>query len=169
VATSDSDLAERIASLANCGQGGERYLNLYRGDVSRLDEIQAAILRVKLRVLDEETEGRRRVAAFYNDALADTELVLPVEREWARHVYHLFVVRSGQRDRLRRHLAEAGVRTMVHYPTPVHLQPAYSDLAPDNHLPQTEQAVKEIISLPCFPQISDAQLEHVAGAIKKFA
>lgn len=168
VATNDAKLAERIGSLSNCGQGRERYLNIYKGDVSRLDEVQAAILRVKLKALDKWTKKRRQVAAIYNKALAGTGLKLPIEREWARHVYHLYVVRSKERDRLRRHLTAAGVQTLIHYPTPVHLQPAYADLRKAN-LPVTEQVVAEILSLPCFPQMTQAQLEQVITAVKSFA
>lgn len=167
VATSDAELAGRITALSNCGQGEERYLNIYKGDVSRLDEIQAAILRVKLQALNRWTEDRRRAAAFYGEHLMDVDLVLPVEKEWARHVYHLYVVRSRERDRLRRHLEDAGVQALVHYPAPVHMQPAYADLK-TGPLPQTEQIVKEILTLPCFPEISEEQLEHVVAAVKSF-
>ena len=112
--------------MANCGQGEERYRNLYQGEVSRLDELQAAILRVKLTVAGRlDRAPARRWPHTMADGLAGAELVLPVEREWARHVYHLYVVRLGRRDELRDYLAERGIQTLVHYPVPVHLQPAY--------------------------------------------
>ncbi|MHB8168652.1 MAG: DegT/DnrJ/EryC1/StrS family aminotransferase [Thermoleophilia bacterium] len=183
VVTGDAELAARIRSLANCGQGSERYLNIYRGDVSRLDELQAAMLRVKLRHLHEFNHRRREIADFYEQALVAAELtpavrsagggpasgiVPPAEREWARHVYHLYVIRSKERDRLRAHLEAAGVRTMVHYPRPVHRQPAYADLA-GAPLPVTEQVVSEILSLPLYPELDDARLEQVALALKSFA
>ena len=190
VTTSDAALAAKIRSLANCGQGDERYHNIYRGEVSRLDELQAAILRVKLKRLDEWTERRRAVAAFYREHLggitagrAATEnvatggaaagasgggaLMLPAEKEWARHVYHLYVIRSKKRDALRSFLADRSIQSLIHYPVPVHLQPAYAD---EQHapLPETEKVVGEILSLPCFPEITDEQLETVAAAVKAF-
>jgi len=172
VITADSELAGRVLSLSNCGQGEERYHNIHKGDVSRLDEIQAAILRVKLEVLGEDNERRRRAAAFYREALADIagrpELRLPVEREWALHVYHLYVVRSSRRDELKTHLAERGVPTLVHYPVPVHLQPAYMSDFPGVSLPHTETTAAEVLSLPFFPEITEAQLSHVAESVRSF-
>jgi len=167
VATNDPDLAARIRSLANCGQSGERYRNEYRGDVSRLDEVQAAILRVKLQSLDSWNERRREVAAQYGEALGGTGLVLPIEREWARHVYHLYVIRSQSRDRLREHLEAEGVQALIHYPSPVHRQPAYADLE-HKDLPVTESISPEILSLPIFPEITDGQIEEVTGAVLRF-
>jgi len=167
VATGDARLAAQIRSLGNCGQGEERYQNIVRGDVSRLDELQAAILRVKLRALDGWTARRREVADFYAASLSDADVILPAEREWARHVYHLYVIRSRERDRLKEHLTAAGVQSLVHYPTPVHLQPAYADLGAAG-LQETEKAVREILSLPVFPEITDGQLGKVAAAVNSF-
>ncbi|MHB0866590.1 MAG: DegT/DnrJ/EryC1/StrS family aminotransferase [Thermoleophilia bacterium] len=164
----DPLLMEKISSLANCGQGQERYHNVYKGDVSRLDELQAGILRVKLRVLDNWTDKRRAVAGFYRQALASAPGVqLPAEKEWARHVYHLYVIRSKQRDALQQHLGQLGVRSLVHYPVPVHLQPAYAGEMSVS-LPVTTRAVSEILSLPCFPQITDEQLRYTAASILSF-
>ena len=182
VVTADAELAARIRSLANCGQGSERYLNIYRGDVSRLDELQAAMLRVRLRHLHEFNHRRREIADYYEQALVAAGLtpavrstggglaagiVPPAERDWARHVYHLYVIRSKERDRLRAHLEAAGVRTMVHYPRPAHRQPAFAGL-PRAPLPVTEQVVSEILSLPLYPELDDARLEQVARALKSF-
>ncbi|MHB8793785.1 MAG: DegT/DnrJ/EryC1/StrS family aminotransferase [Thermoleophilia bacterium] len=171
VTTDDPELAEKIRSLGNCGQGSERYRNIYKGDVSRLDELQAAILRVKLRALDGWTECRRETAALYNRLLSDpgmvSGLVTPVEAEWARHVYHLYVIRSSERDRLREHLTGSGIQALVHYPAPVHLQPAFAGES-HNPLPETEKAVAEILSLPVYPEISSAQVEYVAKTILDF-
>ncbi len=166
VTTDDSDLAARIRSLSNCGQGSERYRNIYRGEVSRLDELQAAILRVKLKVLDHATERRRQVADYYRKNLNGV-LNLPVEKGWARHVYHLYVIRSPQRGELQAFLARCGVQTLVHYPVPAHLQPAYADAAAAS-LPVTGQAVHEILSIPIFPEISEAQLQAVVLALREF-
>lgn len=171
ITTDDPELAEKIRSLGNCGQGSERYRNIYKGDVSRLDELQAAILRVKLKALDGWTESRRETAALYNGLLVETEsgsgLVTPVEAAWARHVYHLYVIRVPERDRLREHLAANGIQTLVHYPAPVHLQPAFAGEA-HGSLPETERAVGEILSLPVYPDISSAQVEYVAKKILDF-
>ena len=177
VVTDDAELAARIRSLANCGQGGERYLNVRRGDVSRLDELQAAVLRVKLRHLHEYNERRREIAEFYGQALAGAGWTAagedapaaapPAERDWARHAYHLYVIRSKERDRLREHLEAAGVRTMIHYPRPVHRQPAFAGLA-GAPLPVTEKAVEEILSLPLYPEIAREQLDRVARALASF-
>jgi len=167
VSSNNPALASKIRSLRNCGQGEERYHNLYKGDVSRLDELQAAILRVKLKALDGFTEKRRNVAGYYRDALADSGLVLPAESEAARHVYHLYVVRSIERDRLCQHLASAGVRALVHYPVPVHMQPAYAGVT-SGQQPVTEKIVREILSLPIFPEITEPQLQHVAETLGSF-
>lgn len=167
VVSRDPDLISKIRSMANCGQGAERYVNINQGDVSRLDELQAAILRVKLKALDRWTERRRAAAAVYGERLAGVPgLQLPVEKEWARHVYHLYVVRSRKRTALQTALAEKGIRTLVHYPVPVHKQPAYAGGMPHLSLPVTEKVVGEILSIPCFPEISDAQLEYVADSLK---
>ena len=175
VCTSEAALAAKIRSLANCGQGDGRYYNIYRGEVSRLDELQAAILRVKLRRLDVWTERRRAVAAYYRehlggaatDAAGGAALVLPAEKEWARHAYHLYVIRTNERDALQRFLAEKSIQSLIHYPVPVHLQPAYADEA-YGPLPETGKAVGEILSLPCFPEIKEAQLEKVVSAVREF-
>lgn len=167
VSTNDPALAAKIHSLGNCGQGEERYRNLYRGDVSRLDELQAAILRVKLKNLDQWTDSRRRVAGLYREALAGAGLVLPIEKPWAFHVYHLYVIRSNKRDRLRRHLADSGVQSLVHYPFPVHQQPAYAGVA-SGDLSVTDQVVGEILSLPVFPEITEPQLQRVVEAVRSF-
>lgn len=168
VSTNDLELAARIRSLGNCGQGEERYRNLYRGDVSRLDELQAAILRVKLAFLDRWTKSRRRVAAFYDQELGGAGLVLPVEKSWALHVYHLYVIRSNERDRLRDYLAAAGIQSLVHYPIPVHRQPAYAEMACGN-LHVTDRVVGEILSLPVFPEITEQQLQWVVQAVGSFS
>ncbi len=167
VVTDDAALARKLRSLANCGQGEERYRNEYRGDVSRLDELQAAILREKLKRLDACNRRRREIASYYLEGLSSTGLVLPIEREWGRHVYHLFVVRSGRRDALKTHLERSGVQAMVHYPLPVHLQPAFAEHRSDR-LPQTQKLVDEILSLPVYPELSKDQLDHVIGAIGNF-
>lgn len=164
VASNDADFIDRVRSLANCGQGGERYLNVRKGDVSRLDELQAAILRVKLKALDGWTERRRQVAASYSELLRQAQVELPRQQEWAQHAYHLYVIRTPRRDALREHLSNEGIAALVHYPIPVHRQPAYQELA-GLSLPATEAVVDEILSLPIYPEISDGQVAMVADAI----
>ncbi len=169
VVTNDPELAARIRSLANCGQdrdSRERRRNIFRGDVSRLDELQAAILRVKLRRLSQQISRRREIASFYRRELS-AAIALPVEKDWARHCYHLYVIRSKERDRLKEHLAAAGVEALVHYPAPAHRQPAYARLA-RGPLPTTEAAAGEVLSLPVFPQLQEAQLDRVAAAVASF-
>jgi dTDP-4-amino-4,6-dideoxygalactose transaminase len=138
-----------------------------RGVNSRLDEIQAAILSTKLPHLEAFNAERRRLAQCYRDSLRGVQL--PVERKPATHVYHLFVVRHPRRDRLRQWLHAQGIGTLVHYPTPVHLQPAYADLDYRiGSLPETERAAAEIISLPLYIGLTETQVERVARAIAQF-
>jgi dTDP-4-amino-4,6-dideoxygalactose transaminase len=136
----------------------------------RLDTLQAAILRVKLRYLDDWSEGRRRVAALYNRLLADTDLIIPVEPEGYRHVYHLYVVRTSQRAALQDFLKERGIGTAIHYPVPVHLQPFYADQGfTRGQFPVTEQLADEIVSLPMFPEMTDEQVQYVAEQVIEFS
>lgn len=165
VVTRDPELAQRIRMLANHGRA-EKYTHQMEGVNSRLDSLQAAILRTKLVHLDRWNVARRNVADFYLQALRNTPLRLPVILPEAEPVWHLFVVRSQDRDRLREQLKARGIATGVHYPLPLHLQPAYAHLQiPPGSLPVTERAALEIISLPIYPEMTDAQVEEVARVI----
>lgn len=166
VVTNDGDLAERVRLLREYGWR-ERYVSEIAGMNSRLDELQAAILRVKLKYLDEENERRRRIAQAYNEQLAATSFQLPNRRSDVSHVYHQYVVRTGERDTLKARLKEQGVGTLIHYPVPVHLQPAYRNrvLIGSGGLPETERAAREVLSLPMFPQLNDEQVDVVCQAI----
>ena len=167
VLTSRDDLALRLRELRDHGSA-ERYRHVRLGFCSRLDELQAALLRVKLRRLPAWTEARRRIAERYRELLAEAPLVLPVERPPARHVYHQFTVRSSQRDLLAKRLAEAGVGTAVHYPLPIPGQPLFergSRGAAD--WPRAWQAAREVLSLPCFPELADAEVEAVGRAVRR--
>ncbi len=165
IATNDPELAERARLLREYGWR-ERYVSALPGYNSRLDELQAAILRVKLRHLRAENERRRVLAARYRAGLSNTSLVLPVERPGVTHVYHQFVVRHPQRDVLRERLAAAGIGTLVHYPLPVHCQSAYQDRVwIGTGLPVTEQAAREVMSLPMFPELQDEQVVRVIEAL----
>jgi dTDP-4-amino-4,6-dideoxygalactose transaminase len=164
VLTNDPALAARLRQLRNGGQTS-RYRHESFGVNSRLDELQAAILRVGLRHLPEWTERRRTLAAFYLRELADTGLGLPREQPYAQAVYHLFVVRHPRRDAFAAALAELGVGTLVHYPVPLHLQPAFADPAGPPRLPVAERACAEIVSLPLYPELRDAQAQSVVEAV----
>ena len=158
----DPALAERVRLLREYGWK-QRHLSLVPGLNSRLDEIQAAVLRVKLRYLKEDNQRRRALAALYHDRLAESSLRLPQPSDG--HSYHQYVVRSQRRDELRAHLQQAGIATAIHYPLPVHLQPAYRDrVALAGSLEVTEQLCGEIVSLPMYPQLPAADVERVCEA-----
>lgn len=168
IATGNPELAERVRLLQQYGWK-ERYISEIAGRNSRLDEIHAAILRVKLRYLDGENERRGELARSYNEHLADAGLALPRVRPGASHVYHQYAVCLEQRDALRDYLKAEGIGTLVHYPMPVHLQPAYLGRIPlAGDLAQTERVARQVVSLPMFPQMQDAQASRVADCIAKF-
>ena len=168
VATNDPVIAENLNLLRQYGWR-ERYVSEVAGWNTRLDELQAAILRVKLRYLDEDNAKRRSLAALYDEQLAEI-VTLPIEPENTRHVYHQYVIRHPQRDALMAYLRERGIGTAIHYPVPIHLQPAYRGRLGDaGSLPETEQAAREIVSLPMFPELSAEEVMIVAQAIREFA
>jgi dTDP-4-amino-4,6-dideoxygalactose transaminase len=169
VVTSNGKLADKVAVLRNYGSR-VKYFNETKGFNSRLDEMQAAILRVKLRKLDEWNERRKRVAQFYSQGLEGVaDLVLPHVPDWTDPVWHLFVVRHAARDRLQQHLATAGVGTLIHYPCPPHLQAAYSELGyAAGAFPLTEQMANEVLSLPMGPHLTEPQRQHVATNMVSF-
>jgi dTDP-4-amino-4,6-dideoxygalactose transaminase len=168
VTTDDKQVAEKISLLRNYGQK-TRYTHLVKGLNSRLDEIQAAILRVKLKHLDDWNEKRRKHAKLYARMLQETDIVCPLEKDYAKHVYHLYVVRSKKRDRLQLFLEKRNVTTLIHYPVPVHLQKAYQDLGlARGTLPITEQAADEILSLPIYPELTEEQIERVTDSVRMF-
>lgn len=168
VVVQDAALAERLRWLRQYGWK-ERYISSIAGYNSRLDELQAAILRVKLRHLDADNAARRKLAAVYRQALADLPLELPAEPAAGNHVYHLFVVQSDKRDALRSHLAARGVGTAIQYPVPVHLQPAYAHLGRGaGSLPVTEQLAGRILSLPMYPEMPLEDATAVAQAVRQF-
>ncbi len=166
VTTDDPELAERIRVLRNYGSR-VKYVHEVEGVNSRLDEIQAAVLRVKLGRLDEWNARRRAVAEVYGAALADSGVVLPHVPEWAEPVWHLYVVRVSRRDALQRALAEQGIGTLVHYPTPPHLQGAYRSLGMGpGTFPVSEEIHREVLSLPIGPHLAVEDARFVADAVR---
>ena len=168
VVTNDHALAQRARLLREYGWA-ERYVSYIPGWNSRLDEVQAAILRVKLRYLDAENAIRARRAQEYNQALRGTGLVTPRPRPDATHVYHLYVARCTQRDELKSWLEARGVGALIHYPVPIHLQPAYRGrLHGGEDLPETERAAQEALSLPIYPELSEIELQTVTETVQSF-
>ena len=165
VLTRRDDLAERLRRLRHHGDAG-RYHHVELGWCSRLDEIQATLLRVKLRYLDAWTDARRRIAARYREALASLPLTLPVEQPGARHIYHLFSVRHRDRDALAKVLQDLGVGTAIHYPAAVPGQPLYGGTG-DRQWPEAFRAAREVLSLPCFPEMTEAEIEGVVAAVRE--
>ena len=153
ITTNRADLSDRIKILRHYGSE-EKYKNAERGMNSRLDPLQAAVLRVKLKYLDSWTQRRRAIAGAYDKGLTDTGLALPHVPDWAEPVWHLYVVRSPHRDRLQRCLTEAGIGTLIHYPIAPHMQQAYADLGLSaNALPLAKQLAGEVLSLPMGPHL----------------
>jgi len=170
ITTNDTALAERVALLSNYGSR-QKYVNEEVGVNSRLDPIQAAVLRVKLTVLDEWTERRRAVASAYTLGLAESGLILPHVPDWAEPAWHLYVVRTPDRDRLQGRLSEAGIGTLIHYPIPPHMQKAYAGLgiAP-KALPTARQLADDVMSLPMgtnllMPEVNSI-ISEVCNAVK---
>jgi dTDP-4-amino-4,6-dideoxygalactose transaminase len=169
VLANDAETAQRLRRLRNGGQT-DRYRHESLGMNSRLDEIQAAILRVKLAHLPAFTEKRRALASLYLECLEGAGVELPREQGYARAVYHLFVVRHGRRDALARALGERGVGTLIHYPIPLHLQPAFASLGyREGRFPVCEKAAREILSLPLYPELSEEQVRFVARSVREAA
>ena len=166
VTTNDSVLAERVAALRNYGSE-VKYHHLYRGINSRLDELQAALLRVKLKYLDDDIAHRRHVALRYREGIHHPQIQLPSVQNEAQHVWHLFVVRCAQRDALQKHLQAHGIHSQVHYPIPPHRQSAYAALR-ELPLPLTDRLHQEVLSLPIGPTLRDEAVDRVIAACRSF-
>jgi len=166
VTTNDSVLAERVAALRNYGSE-VKYHHLYRGINSRLDELQAALLRVKLKYLDDDIAHRRHVALRYREGIHHPQIQLPSVQNEAQHVWHLFVVRCAQRDALQKHLQAHGIHSQVHYPIPPHRQSAYAALR-ELPLPLTDRLHQEVLSLPIGPTLRDEAVDRVIAACQSF-
>ena len=164
--TNDSQLAEAIRSLANYGSS-RKYVFKYAGRNSRLDEIQAAILDVKLRHLDEDVELRKQVAKYYIEHITNPRIILPKVFDWQQHVFHIFTIRCTERDRLQHYLTDSGIQTNIHYPIPPHKQECFKEW---NHmaLPITEKIHAEELSLPMSPVMKLQEIEFVVNKINCF-
>jgi len=170
ITTNDEEMANRMKMIRDHGQA-KKYYHDIEGYNGRLDSLQAGWLSVKLRHLENWNHSRRSLAHRYHQKLSDMRdsLVIPLEASWTKGVYHLYVVRVQDRDALQTHLAEAGIGTGIHYPIPLHLQKAYLQLRyREGDFPVTERVAKEIVSLPMFPQLRDAEQDEVVGAVKEF-
>jgi dTDP-4-amino-4,6-dideoxygalactose transaminase len=167
VITDDPDIARRVRLLRDHGSE-RRYHHDALGVNGRLDEMQAAVLRIKLPYLDDWNEARRRHAARYSTLMNALPLTLSLV-SGVEHVFHLFVIRTGDRDALRRHLEQLGIHAGIHYPVPCHLQPACAPFSLGiGSLPTTESLAGEILSLPMFPELRDDEIDYVAAAVSSF-
>ena len=167
VSTNDEELAKTVRALANYGSN-QKYVNIYQGFNSRLDEIQAAVLDVKLKYIDEENSRRREIAKRYVSEINNSHIILPeLPVDEAEHVWHLFVIRTQEREKLQNFLQEKGVQTLIHYPIPPHKQDAYKEM---NTLtfPVTEKIHNEVLSLPISPVITNAEVDVVKEVLNSY-
>jgi dTDP-4-amino-4,6-dideoxygalactose transaminase len=170
ITTNDEKLADDLRALREHGQS-TRYYHPIVGYNARLDEIQAAILRIKLRHLDEWNARRQAIAARYNELFAGTDIITPEIPAGGRHVFYCYAIRvtGGRRDALRAHLTERGIGTQIHYPVPIHMQEAAQFLGyRKGDLPVTEKVAGEVLSLPMYPELTDAQIDRVATGVTEF-
>lgn len=166
VTTNDEELAGIVRAVANYGST-KKYVFTYIGRNSRLDEIQAAVLGVKLKYLDEDVKRRQEVARYYIDHITHPEINTPIVNDWEAHAFHIFPIRCRRRDELQQYLAEKGIQTIIHYPIPPHKQACYKEWELLS-LPLTEQIHAEELSLPMSPVMTKEEIEEVVAAINKF-
>lgn len=166
ITTNDSELAKQLKALRNYGSQ-KKYVNLFKGVNSRLDEIQACVLRIKLKYIDIENEKRRKVAEYYRKNISNLKIVLPKVNNEDSHVWHLFVIRTEERDRLQNYLSQNGVETLIHYPIPPHLQKAYSEWDETTYK-ITEKIHKEVLSLPMSPLLKMDDAKEISDLINRY-
>jgi dTDP-4-amino-4,6-dideoxygalactose transaminase len=166
VTTNDSNLCSVIRAIANYGSS-KKYENTYKGINSRLDEIQASLLRVKLKYLDREIKKRQEIANYYLNNITNDKVILPTIKNSTHHVWHLFVIRSSDRQQLQEYLIENGIETLIHYPIPPHKQKSYPELSELN-LPISEKLHDEVLSLPMNPVLSDKDCEYIVNTINDY-
>lgn len=164
IATSRQDLADRVRQFRQYGWGSKYCVTIAGGRNSRLDEMQAAILGVKLPLLDQWNARRRDIATRYSQGIRNPKVATP-KIHGAEYVAHLYVIRTAEREQLKQHLAAVGIPSDVHYPIPDYAQPAYRQIFPDVHLPVTEQACAEVLTLPCFPEMTDSEVDAIIASV----
>ena len=166
VTTNNDELAQKIKAIANYGSD-RKYHHIYKGVNSRLDEIQAAVLDVKLKYLDKDNQKRREISKYYRENIKNERIILPKTYNEDSHVWHVFVVRTQERDRFQQYLSDNGIQTIIHYPTPPHKQEAYKEW---NNLsfPITEEIHKTIISLPISPVMTDDEVKKVVEVVNEY-
>lgn len=168
VITNDAELNYSLKLLRNYGQE-KRYFNIIKGFNSRLDEIQASILRFKLKELDKWNAARITLAEKYTKNFKDLPLICPKVNQDSKHVFHLYVVRVGNRKKFMKYLKSNGIDILIHYPTPIYLQPAYKELQiNEGDLPITEKVSKEIVSIPIYPELEKTEIDYMIDKVKKF-
>jgi dTDP-4-amino-4,6-dideoxygalactose transaminase len=168
VVTNREELAEKLRVLRMHGGKGKYYHSL-PGYNSRLDALQAAILRVKLKYLEEWNEKRRKNAHYYNKLFADMKLILPFEANYGKHIYYLYTIRLKKRDELKKYLESKGISSATYYPLPLHRQEVYRYLGyKEGDFPQAEKASGEVLSLPMYPELDKKEQEEIARVIKEF-
>lgn len=167
VTTKDDELAKTIRTLANYGSA-KKYVNQYQGLNSRMDEIQAAFLNVKLKYINDETRIRQDIASYYINNIKNSKILLPNKGEKDEHVWHVFVVRTEDRDKLQSYLLENGIQTLVHYPIPPHKQECYKEFN-DLSLPVTEQIHNEVLSLPISPVMNNDEIQKIVKILNNYS
>ena len=166
ITTNDKDLYEKCKALANYGSD-YKYHHIYKGINSRLDEIQAAILNVKLKYLEQDNEIRRSISKQYREQVDNSSIILPTVSSEESHVWHIFVVRTNNRDKLAEFLKERGIQTNIHYPIPPHQQKAYSEYDGDSY-PITEQIHKQVLSIPISPVLSQQDVQYIIACLNQY-
>jgi dTDP-4-amino-4,6-dideoxygalactose transaminase len=168
VTTNDKNLADKIRAIANYGSN-IKYHHIYEGINSRLDEIQAAFLRIKLRNLDKWTVERRKIAQQYTEGITNSKIIKPLEEVYSNHVWHLFVIRTNMRDQLRNYLRENGIETLIHYPIPMHIQQAYANLEfKKGDFPIAEKISDEVLSLPMWYGMKYKEINYIIETINSY-
>ena len=166
VTTNDDELAKKIKAIANYGSD-RKYHHIYKGVNSRLDEIQAAVLDIKLKYLDEDNNKRREISKYYRENIKNPKIILPKTYNENSHVWHVFAVRTQKRDEFQQYLSDNQIQTIIHYPTPPHKQPAYSEWN-DLSYPISEEIHNTIISLPISPVMTDSEIERIVEVVNEY-
>lgn len=168
VVTNNDEIHEKVRMIASHGSK-VRYVHETLGMNSRLDALQAAILNVKIKYIDEWNEKRAQFAKLYSEKLSSVPQVkTPTQKDYAKHIYHQYTIRVEKRDELQKYLASKNIPTAIHYPIPLHLQPAFKGFAGEGSLPEAEKAAKEVLSLPMHPDLLDEEIEYITNSIKEF-